>query len=663
MPSEPQIVADREDAPSSRVLLVAAKRDLENIGAGPYETERDLCHALDKRGIATTLLTARDIEKTLPETVATFRPSVAIASRSTAADFAKLCVAVGIPTIPFLSDIELYWFERACAAGAVAPGAGDGSSAARDTARILEANRRIFPFFIEPESCRTETSRRRVLFCNPIQSNGLDIAVRLATARPDIPFDFVETWPLSASYWTVLKRRVSALPNIRLRPRTADMRPTFAVAKLLLAPGGWQGSVLRAVAEAQCSAIPVLARSEDRFAEAVGPGGILVDPGVDFHEWQSVLSQFWDDEGEYARLSAAALAHSRRPEIEPPALLDRLIDVLARHAADGPRRAGPHTSASRATTVVLQKPVRIPSLSIVIPTYGRPERLDRLLNSLHEQLANSPNRQCIVVNDGSRDAAYADVVERHNGYIDYVALPSNRGPGGARNAGAKRARGEYLVFVDDDCVAEGSWLDRLEAILAENPDIDVAGGVTRPLFSESPGLLEKSLAARRAYPLPVCVGDDLLLMVTACMAVRRKGFERIGGFDETMRTTEDRNLTYRMKQDRAVFFLDWNWSVLHEMSASLRQSVRRFYEYGRGIRAEIEFENKPMDLSDWPIDDRSFGYWVRNVSNLTKFIAAATRGRPRGLRLRVSIAVVIFLTHWALMFGFLRGSRGWRMSR
>ena len=99
------------------------------------------------------------------------------------------------------------------------------------------------------------------------------------------------------------------------------------------------------------------------------------------------------------------------------------------------------------------------SLCVVIPTYRRPFGLDRLLAALEPQVTGRPDRQVVVVNDGSHDDAYAKVVERFQPMIDYVALPRNRGGGAARNVGARKVTGGYLVFTDDDCIPPSHWLD------------------------------------------------------------------------------------------------------------------------------------------------------------------------------------------------------------
>jgi GT2 family glycosyltransferase len=227
-----------------------------------------------------------------------------------------------------------------------------------------------------------------------------------------------------------------------------------------------------------------------------------------------------------------------------------------------------------------------PGLSVVIPTYRRPDKLDRLLASLRPQIAGRPDRQAIVVNDGSHDDRYATVTERQSDFAEYLALPRNVGPSAARNAGAARARHHVLVFIDDDCAAPAYWLDWLAAILAEYPDLDAVAGTTRPLPSAHRGFFESFLVECDFYPKPAVLANGALMMVGACLAVRRARFSRIGGFDPalTMPAGEDYDLSRRLARDGASFYLAPDWHVYHDMKSTLGQHLRRYYGYGRARR-------------------------------------------------------------------------------
>ena len=222
------------------------------------------------------------------------------------------------------------------------------------------------------------------------------------------------------------------------------------------------------------------------------------------------------------------------------------------------------------------------SLSVVIPTYRRATRLHRLLTALEAQITGKPDRQVVVVNDGSHDDAYAKVVERFQTMIDYVALPQNRGRAAARNAGVRKATGRYLVFTDDDCVPPPHWLDWLVAVLEEYPYAAVVGGPTRLLQSETPSLLEQYATTWGFGPKPLFEKGQLYCVPTANVAIRRDWFDKVGGFDERFNGGEDTNLTLRLIRAGAHFHLDWSWFTHHGQDWSLRDFCERWFRYGRG---------------------------------------------------------------------------------
>lgn len=187
----------------------------------------------------------------------------------------------------------------------------------------------IYPM-IKPERYRVVSSRRTVTFINPHPDKGADLALDLAAACPEIPFTFVRGWGLSDAQEAHLKTRLAQMRNVTLRPSTGDMRSVYGTARILLAPSRWDEAFGRVAAEAQISGIPVLARAVGGLPEAVGPGGIVLAPDAPVVEWERALRSLWTDEALYERLSAAALAHSQRPEMQPDRQIDALLDVLGR---------------------------------------------------------------------------------------------------------------------------------------------------------------------------------------------------------------------------------------------------------------------------------------------------------------------------------------------
>jgi|GEM_PF-4538174 len=84
-----------------------------------------------------------------------------------------------------------------------------------------------------------------------------------------------------------------------------------------------------------------------------------------------------------------------------------------------------------------------------------------------------------------------------------------------------------------------------------------------------------------------------MMLVSANLAVRLSAFRSVGGFDETMMTREDRNLTFRLTRQGAICLLDSSWFVYHDMTSTLPQHLGRCYRHGVGIARELQFESTP----------------------------------------------------------------------
>jgi cellulose synthase/poly-beta-1,6-N-acetylglucosamine synthase-like glycosyltransferase len=106
-----------------------------------------------------------------------------------------------------------------------------------------------------------------------------------------------------------------------------------------------------------------------------------------------------------------------------------------------------------------------PRYSVVVPVYNRPQELDELLNSLVAQ--DYKNFEVIVVEDGS--SSRSDLVTdkyRDKLHLDYFHKP-NTGPGPSRNVGFGRARGDYFVVFDSDCLLPSHYFTAVNVALDE----------------------------------------------------------------------------------------------------------------------------------------------------------------------------------------------------
>jgi GT2 family glycosyltransferase len=120
----------------------------------------------------------------------------------------------------------------------------------------------------------------------------------------------------------------------------------------------------------------------------------------------------------------------------------------------------------------------VPDISVVVPTYRRPELLAKCLASLAAQDLERSRFEVVVVDDGSGPETERVLEAAAEGWPEmrWMALPSNRGPASARNRAIAEARGNYLLFVDDDIVAPPNLIrTHLELHEHEDDQLGVVG--------------------------------------------------------------------------------------------------------------------------------------------------------------------------------------------
>ncbi|WP_439564856.1 mycofactocin biosynthesis glycosyltransferase MftF [Microcella sp.] len=203
------------------------------------------------------------------------------------------------------------------------------------------------------------------------------------------------------------------------------------------------------------------------------------------------------------------------------------------------------------------------AVTVVVPAHDRPEAVARLLASIPRSVP------VVVVDDHSRNpVAVRRVVERHGARL--IALPENRGPAGARNAGLAAVTTPFVAFIDSDMVIDADTLPLLLRHFGDPRVGLVAPRVAGLEPADGPNWITRYEAARSsldlgAEPANVRPGAKVSWLPAACLVARTAALGR--GFSPGMRVAEDVDLVWRL--------CEAGWRVRYEPAVEARHEHRR----------------------------------------------------------------------------------------
>jgi GT2 family glycosyltransferase len=277
--------------------------------------------------------------------------------------------------------------------------------------------------------------------------------------------------------------------------------------------------------------------------------------------------------------------------------------------------------------------------TVIVATVAGGPRLTRMLESLGDR---PDGVGVLVVDNGSADSGVASLGSRFAG-VEVIRMERNVGYTRAVNVAARKASGEALVLLNDDCVCDPGYVEAIVAPLDPAAGVTMAAGVMReagdPTRIDTAGMqLDRTLLVfdyLNGEPI-ACLGQgvpDPIGPSGAAAAFNRKAFLSAGGFDENLFAYwEDVDLVLRMRLEGARCALAREATGVHEHSATLGSGSRRknyLTGFGRGyMLRKWGVLSSPRRLARVLMDDGAIclGQAVidRNVDGI--------RGRLQGLR-------------------------------
>lgn len=284
-------------------------------------------------------------------------------------------------------------------------------------------------------------------------------------------------------------------------------------------------------------------------------------------------------------------------------------------------------------------------ISVVIPTFRRPDLLQRCLTPLLKQTLDRTRYEIVVVDDGQTDdtrALVENLMLQTQGrpLLRYLRPQGTRGPAAARNCGWHAADGEVIAFTDDDTIPDVDWLR--QGLVAMGRDrAAVRGAVQVPV---SGPLTDHGRMTQ---------GLEVAEFVTANCFVRRRALMEVNGFDERFLRAwrEDSDLHFKLIEA---------YGEVSKASLAIVQHPVREAAFGISLKQQANMMFDALLFKKHPdLYKRKVGrlrapasyYAIVGGTLLAPFLAIGGHAAAAGALLLVALALIV-----QLAFKRLRGT-------
>jgi glycosyltransferase involved in cell wall biosynthesis len=215
-------------------------------------------------------------------------------------------------------------------------------------------------------------------------------------------------------------------------------------------------------------------------------------------------------------------------------------------------------------------------VSVLVPTYNRPDALVRAVKSVLDQ---SRQPEEVVVVDDASDRSYEEaqsklrsLSEGTNTVVRYHRMDTNGGACRARNEAARRAEGSILMFLDDDDGWESQKIKNQLEIFSERSNVGLVYS-GRKVVDEKGSLLYKISPNHNGW-LDRKMLIKNLIGTTSGVAIRANVFNEVGGFDPSMPALQDYDLWIRVSRKMPIEY-DEKYTVRWRVSKQSKEQMAR----------------------------------------------------------------------------------------
>ncbi len=219
--------------------------------------------------------------------------------------------------------------------------------------------------------------------------------------------------------------------------------------------------------------------------------------------------------------------------------------------------------------------------SLISPTFLREEEVSEFLDSL-----TGLNYAAfeVILGDGSPENELKGLFETYQNHLPLRVYHRPYLPvSDARNRAAEWSTGEYLIFLDSDCLIPSEYLNQIEAHLSQNP-LDLFGGPDKADENFTP--LQKAISFSMTHFITtggIRGGKKTLTSYQPRgfnMGIKRKVFFEVKGYDEQLKCGEDVDLSIRIQKAGYKSGFIPEAAVFHKRRTSLKKYFKQVYRFG-----------------------------------------------------------------------------------
>jgi glycosyltransferase involved in cell wall biosynthesis len=190
---------------------------------------------------------------------------------------------------------------------------------------------------------------------------------------------------------------------------------------------------------------------------------------------------------------------------------------------------------------------RAPLVSVVTPSFNSAQYIEQTIQSVLSQ--DSPQIEYLIVDGGSRDGTL-DILKRYSGRVQWTSEP-DRGMYDAVNKGWRRARGQYVMYVNSDDLLCPGALHLLVRYLEEHPECEMVYGDCYRINEEGE-IIERLNSGQATFEQLLNYGNNIF---SGTILLRRSLLDRVGSMDSSLSESADYDFCLRAAYRRTLGYI------------------------------------------------------------------------------------------------------------